>query len=47
MKMLLDKQTGELFSNGKLAWQYAVDNYDFADDTNTVSFEELFEVVEV
>lgn len=47
MKMLIDKQTGELFDTFTKAHEYAKNNYDYGDDTNAVLFEELFEMVDV
>ena len=47
MKMLMDRQTGEVFDTFAKAYEYAKDNYDYDDDTNVVTCEELFELVEV
>ena len=47
MKMLMDRQTGEVFDTFAKAYSYAKENYDYDDDTNAVTFEELFELVEV
>lgn len=46
-EMLMDRQTGEVFDTFAKAYEYAKDNYDYDDDTNAVTFEELFELVEV
>ena len=47
MKMLMDRQTGEVFDTFAKAYEYAKDNYDYGDDTNAVTFDELFKLVEV
>ena len=47
MKILMDRQTGEVFDTFAKAYEYAKENYDYDDDTNPVMFEELFELVEV
>lgn len=47
MKMLMDRQTGEVFDTFAKAYEYAKENYDYGDDTNVLTFEELFELVEV
>lgn len=47
MKILMDRQTGEVFDTFAKAYEYAKDNYDYDDDTNAVTFEELFALVEV
>ena len=47
LKEYMDRQTGEVFDTFAKAYEYAKDNYDYDDDTNAVTFEELFEMVEV
>lgn len=34
MKMLMDRQTGEVFDTFAKAYEYAKENYDYDDDTN-------------
>lgn len=47
MKMLMDKQTGELFDTFTKAHEYAKNNYDYGDDTSAVKFADIFDLVEV
>ena len=47
LKEYMDRQTGEVFDTFAKAYEYAKENYDYGDDTNVITFEELFELVEV